>query len=94
MYMALLGATSSLDVRQANANKNVWGFLSNFAAMVIFVWQGVINWPVALTMLPATAVGGLAGARLIQVLPARAVRLTITTIGAVMTVIYAYRYWA
>ncbi|MDE2445052.1 MAG: sulfite exporter TauE/SafE family protein [Alphaproteobacteria bacterium] len=94
MFMALFGATSSLDVRAANANKNVLGFLTNVSAAVIFAWQAVVNWPVALTMLPATAVGGFAGAKLIKVLPASWVRATIITIGTVMTVIYAYRTWA
>jgi uncharacterized protein len=93
MYMALLGATSSLDLRQANANKNVWGFLSNFSAMLIFVWQGLIDWPVALMMLPATAAGGFVGTRLFQILPATIVRRVIITIGTLMTIIYAYRYW-
>ncbi len=93
MFMALFGATSSLDVREANANKNVLGFLTNIAAAVIFTWQGVIDWPVALTMFPATACGGIAGAQLIKVVPAFYVRVTIITIGCLMTVIYAYRYW-
>ena len=93
MFMALFGATSSLDVRQANANKNVLGFLTNVAAAVIFVWQDVIDWPVALTMFPATALGGVMGVKLIKVLPAAYVRATIIMIGAVMTIIYAWRYW-
>ncbi len=94
MFMALFGATSSLDVRQANANKNVLGFLTNVAAAIIFVWQGVINWPVVLMMFPATACGGIVGVKLIKVLPSAMVRAVIIAIGVVMTVIYAYRYWA
>ena len=93
MFMALFGATSHFDVRQANANKNVLGFLTNLAAVVIFVWQDVISWPETFVMLPATAVGGYSGARLIRVLPAVVVRATIITVGAVMTAIYVYRYW-
>jgi uncharacterized protein len=93
MFMALFGATSSLDGRQANANKNVLGFLTNISAALIFVWQGVIDWPVALVMFPATACGGIIGAQLIKIVPAIFVRATIITIGCVMTIIYAYRYW-
>jgi uncharacterized protein len=93
MFMALFGATSSLDVREANANKNVLGFLTNISAALIFVWQGVIDWPVALIMFPATACGGIAGALLIKIVPAFYVRATIITIGSLMTAIYAYRYW-
>jgi uncharacterized protein len=94
MYMALFGATSHFDLRQANANKNTIGFLTNVAAAVIFIWQGLISWPQTLVMLPATAVGGFAGARLIKVLPSSLVRSVIIVIGCVMTAIYAYRYWA
>ena len=93
MFMALFGATSTLDVRQANANKNALGFLTNLSAALIFIWQGVINWPVALTMFPATACGGLVGAKLIKIIPAFYIRATIISIGVVMTAIYAYRYW-
>jgi uncharacterized protein len=93
MFMALFGATSSLDVRQANANKNVLGFLTNISAALIFVWQGVIDWPVALMMFPATACGGIAGVQLIKIVPAFYVRATIITIGILMTSVYAYRYW-
>jgi uncharacterized protein len=93
MYMALFGATSHFDLRQANANKNTIGFLTNVAAAVIFIWQGVISWPQTLVMLPATAVGGFAGARLIKVLPSSLVRMAIIVIGILMTGVYAYRYW-
>jgi uncharacterized protein len=93
MFMALFGATSTLEVREANANKNVLGFLTNISAALIFAWQGVIDWPVALTMFPATACGGIAGVQLIKIVPAFYVRATIITIGILMTVVYAYRYW-
>ena len=94
MFMAAIGASSVYELRTANAYKNILGFVTNFSAAMIFIWQGVISWPETLVMLPAVAAGGFAGGRLIQVLPTQMVRTGIIIIGILMTVIYAYRYWA
>lgn len=94
MFMAAVGASSIYDLRTANAYKNVLGFVTNFSASLIFVWQGVISWPETFVMLPAVAAGGFAGGQLIQVLPTSIVRTGIIIIGVLMTIIYAYRYWA
>lgn len=94
MFLAAIGASSVYDLRTANAYKNILGFVTNFSAAMIFIWQGVISWPETVVMLPAVAVGGFAGGRLIQVLPTQLVRIGIIAIGVLMTVIYAYRYWA
>jgi hypothetical protein len=37
--------------------------------------------------------GGFAGGRLVRVLPADLVRAIVITVGTVLTVIYAWRYW-
>ncbi len=93
VLMAVLSATAGWELRSTNAFKNVLGFLANFAANLIFVWQGVISWPETLTMMVGTAIGGYAGARLIKVLPAVLVRNVISAAGVVMTATYIYRYW-
>ena len=94
MFMAAIGASSVYELRTANAYKNILGFVTNFSAAMIFIWQGVVSWPETLVMLPAVAAGGFAGGKLIQVLPTEMVRVGIIIIGILMTVIYAYRYWA
>lgn len=93
MFMAAIGASSVYDLRTANAYKNILGFVTNLSAAAIFMWQGVISWPETFVMLPAVAVGGFVGGRLIQVLPTAYVRGGIIVIGVLMTIIYAYRYW-
>ena len=93
VFMAVLSATAAWELRSTNAFKNVLGFAGNFAGVVIFIWQGVIAWPEALTMMVGTAVGGYVGVRLVKILPSTLVRNVISTAGVVMTAIYVYRFW-
>jgi uncharacterized membrane protein YfcA len=44
-------------------------------------------------MLAGAVAGGFAGGRLVQVLPAKWVRAAVIAIGAVITIVYAARYW-
>jgi hypothetical protein len=93
MLMAVLAITGREDLRAANALKNLCSTVANLTAVVIFVLQGLISWPETLVMLAGAVIGGLAGGRLIAVLPAPTVRAAIIVIGTLMTLIYAWRTW-
>ena len=93
VIMAVLSATAAWELRRTNAFKNVLGFAANSAGIVIFIWQGVIAWPEAFTMMLGTAIGGYLGVRLVKVLPSSLVRNVISAAGVVMTAIYVYRFW-
>jgi uncharacterized protein len=88
-----LNATSSWDLRGVNAFKNALNFMTNVAAIVFFVWNGVIDWPHTLVMMIGTVAGGFAGVKLTKVLDPGTVRAVIIFSGCVMTAIYVYRFW-
>jgi len=91
MSVFVLGGFS--DLRRANALKNLLSAMCAVASVSMFIWQGVISWPATIVMLVGASFGGIAGGRLIKVLPAAALRRVIILVGAVLSVVYASRYW-
>lgn len=82
------------DYRSANVTKNLVTALNSAAASVIFAAQGAVSWPAALLMMIGTLLGGLLGARLAQVMPNRVARALVVGVGALLTCVFAWRYWA
>ncbi len=93
IILSALSATSSMELRSLNALKNFFAFLMNLAAIVFFVWFGLIAWTQTLIMMIGTIAGGFVGIKLTKVLPTSTVRMAITTCGVLMTAIYVWRYW-
>jgi uncharacterized membrane protein YfcA len=93
VMMALFGISSNWPVRTANAMKNLFGAVANWAAIIIFAINGMIAWHETLAMLSGAVAGGLLGGRLLRYLPPQLLRILIVTAGTVMTVLYAKKYW-
>ncbi len=93
MLMAVFSMTSPWAVRTANAVKNLLGAAANWAAIVIFVAQGVIAWPQTIIMLLGAIIGGFTGGKLLSVVPVTWIRRFVIAMGMLMTCVYAYRYW-
>jgi uncharacterized membrane protein YfcA len=81
------------DYRSANVTKNLVGSLNSVVAASIFVWQGAVAWPQALTMMAGALIGSLIGARLAQIVPHKVMRVVIVVVGAFLTIVFARRYW-
>jgi uncharacterized protein len=94
ILMSVLGATSTWELRTANAVKNILGVLSNAAAIVVFIARDMISWRETLVMMAACMVGGFLGGKAIAVISTAAMRIGIIAIGCAMTLYYAWRYWA
>ncbi|WP_076857986.1 sulfite exporter TauE/SafE family protein [Bradyrhizobium mercantei] len=90
---AVLSITEPNDIRAIKALKNLLATCVSLAATLIFVFQGAVRWPETATMLLGAMAGGYAGGYLIRILPGPVVRQFVIVAGAVMTVIYAARYW-
>ncbi|MDH2381882.1 sulfite exporter TauE/SafE family protein [Bradyrhizobium sp. CER78] len=90
---AVLSVTEPNDIRAIKALKNLLATCVSLAATLIFIVQEAVRWPETLAMLLGAMAGGYAGGHLIRVLPAPVVRQFVIVAGAVMTVIYAARYW-
>jgi hypothetical protein len=58
---------------------------------VVFAIFGPIHWGAALTLAPATIIGGYAGARLARRLPAKVLRVLIVGFGTVIGLVLLYR---
>lgn len=90
---AVLAITEPNDIRAVKVLKNLLATWVTAAAMVIFIAKGVVEWRETLVMLAGALAGGYAGGRLIRVLSPGFVRGFVIVSGAVMTVVYAQRYW-
>jgi len=90
---AVLSITEPNDIRAIKASKNLLATCVSLAAILIFIVQGAVRWPETLAMLLGAMIGGYAGGYLIRILPAPVVRQFVIVSGAVMTAIYAARYW-
>ncbi|MEK0082887.1 sulfite exporter TauE/SafE family protein [Benzoatithermus flavus] len=88
MLLAGLAIAGLEELRVANAVKNGVSALVNGVAVAIFIFQGVVVWPAALTMMAGAALGGFAGARIARRLPQRIFRIIVIGVGALLTVWY------
>jgi len=93
MLLAALTVTGREEIRAVNALKNLLATAVSLASVTIFAIQGVVRWPETIVMLAGASCGGLLGGKLIAVLSPRSVRTLVTAIGALMTGLYAWRYW-
>jgi uncharacterized protein len=82
------------DYRSANVSKNLVTALNSATATIIFAAQGVVSWPATLLLMMGTLLGALIGARLAQVMPNRTARLLVVGVGALLTAVFAWSYWA
>lgn len=93
LLVAVLQLTTAGQYRPANATKNLVAALNGSVAMTVFAVQGSINWPAMFVMMTGTLIGGLIGARIARYAPREVMRWVVTAIGAVLTFVYAWRYW-
>lgn len=91
MYVAALALIMDESLNRINALKNVLSAAVGLVTVVIFAIFGPIHWGAALTLAPATVVGGYAGARLARKLPSRVLRIVIVTFGTVIGLVLLFR---
>lgn len=94
MGMMMLGAfalTMDADIHAMNAVKNWLGTIINLVAALYFLGSGVVQVPIALTLVVGSVVGGFVGAKLSQKVDAEKLRIAICVYGAAMVAFYAYR---
>lgn len=85
---ALLGETS---MNTMNGLKNVASVVLTAISVLVYATGGAIDWPLALSMMFCSTLGGYIGGRLGRKMPAKAVRVLVVLTGAVMTVIFFQR---
>src|SRR5207248_2261796 len=93
LVLGVLSIGTGGDYRSANVTKNLVICFNSLVISIYFAVQGTVAWPQAVVMMGGTLIGGLIGARIAQVLPNEVARRMVVTLGAVLTVVFAWRYW-
>ena len=93
MLLAILSVSRSDEFRANNVVKNLLSGLTGVVAVIVFVSQGVVAWLPTLATMAGGLLGGFVGGRLAGRLPAALLRWIVITVGSVLTVVYARRYW-
>ena len=79
--------------RRANVAKNLVSSLNTVAASVWFIIHGAVSWPQTLAMMAGCLIGGFCGAHLARRVPQDAMRVVVVAVGALLTAVFAWRYW-
>ena len=74
------------SVRAAGATKNVLAAVMNASAVGIFLFSPALHWPQALATTVGATIGGLFGARLLNILDEKLLRVFVALIGAALTI--------
>jgi uncharacterized membrane protein YfcA len=91
MLVAALALVLDESLNRINALKNVLSASVGLVTVVVFAIFGPVHWGAALTLAPATIIGGYAGALLARRLPARVLRVIIVVFGTAIGLILLYR---
>ena len=91
MYVAALALILDESLNRINALKNVLSAAVGFVTLIVFAIFAPIHWGAALTLAPATIIGGYAGARLARRLPARVLKVLIVSFGTAIGLLLLYR---
>jgi uncharacterized membrane protein YfcA len=91
MYVAALALVLDEPLRRINALKNVLSASVGLVTVVIFAIFAPIHWGAALTLAPATILGGYVGAKVARRLPARVLKITIVTFGTAIGLVLLFR---
>jgi uncharacterized protein len=93
LLLGVLSIGTDGNYRAANVTKNLVTSLNSAVAATLFIGMGAVRWPPTLLMLAGALVGAFIGARLAQVVPHAIMRVVVTVVGALLTAVFAWRYW-
>ena len=93
LLIAVLLLATEGDYRSANAVKNLVTSLNTLVAVVYFAIHGAVSWPPTLAMAAGALIGGLMGGQLARVAPQAVMRVVVVAVGALLTALFAWRYW-
>jgi hypothetical protein len=89
--LAALGLLLDDSLTRLNATKQAVGFAANGAAAGLFVFSGLVHWPVGLVMAVGAIAGGAIGGRLAARVRPATLRLVVVIVGVVVGLAYLVR---
>lgn len=90
LMLSGLGLMGLTNIHQMNGLKSVLGTAINGIAVVIFVAEGKVVWPYALSMMATSVFGGFLAAHFSRQIPGKFVRWFVIAIGFLLS---AYFFW-
>ena len=81
LMLTALGFMQIGNIHRMNAVKTLLAAAINTVSVIVFIGDGLVNWPYAGVMAVAAILGGYAGARVARRLPAYVVRWVVIAIG-------------
>jgi len=91
LMLASLGLIGLSDINEMNALKTVLASLINLVATVVFMFNGLIDWPRAGIMTAGALVGYFIGSHFAQRIPQAWVRRIITAVGFILSTVTFYK---
>jgi uncharacterized membrane protein YfcA len=93
LLLGVLTIATEGDYRSANVAKNLVSSLNTVAASAWFISHGAVSWPQTLAMMSGCLIGGFCGAHLARRVPQQFMRVVVVVVGALLTAVFAWRYW-
>lgn len=93
LMLGVMSVATGGDYRSANVAKNLITSLNCAGAAAVFVARGSVAWPQTLALMAGIVVGGIAGGMLARVVPREVMRVVVVAVGALLTAVFAWRYW-
>ncbi len=93
LILGVMSVATHGDYRSANVAKNLVTSLNSAAAAAVFITQGTVVWPQTLTLMAGSIAGGLLGASIAKIVPHAVMRVAVVAVGALLTAVFAWRYW-
>ena len=93
LLLGVLMIATEGDYRRANVTKNLVSSLNTVAAAAWFIANGAVSWPQTLVMTVGCLFGAFCGSHLARRVPQDAMRVVIVVVGALLTAVFAWRYW-
>ena len=93
LLLGVLSVATGGDYRSANVAKNLVSSLNTLVASICFIANGAVSWPPTLAMMAGCVIGGFFGAQLARRVSQQVMRVVVVVVGALLTVVFAWRYW-
>ncbi|HEY5312465.1 MAG TPA: sulfite exporter TauE/SafE family protein [Pirellulales bacterium] len=94
LMLSALAMMGMADIHVMNGLKSWLGSCINGVAVVVFIVGGRVDWPLALAMAVAGAIGGYGGASIARKLNRNLVRRAVVAIGFSLAGWYFYQQWS
>ena len=93
LMLGVMSVATGGDYRSANVAKNLITSLNCAGAAAVFIASGSVAWPQTLALMAGTIMGGLAGSYIARIIPREVMRIAVIAVGALLTGVFAWRYW-